>query len=739
MKGNATSCSPPRERRDRRSSAALIPALPSRATWLIASICGCSAFAAVPAPGERDIPLDLPRPTQRVNQGPPPSAPDLTPVDPGAPLPAKLRESPVTLRLRREPSSREPALPPTVFNPDPGAMLKPAAATTAHDDDLFATGRIELVSFEDPPIPKALALPRSPLERARIEPAPSSPPTGYGTAPLSPEAALPRHGTRENRFVPPRWSVPERYPASEAGHGVPPHAEPVLDRWRQTGFVPWRRHTGGLTEEVPYAEPQPQRWHFYRQSVLKGDLPYRGADRFLSLTATGETSLESRRVPLAAATPGGSREVDVHAFVGTYALQAEWFRGATVFRPVDWRVRVKPVLGVNHASVRDGIARPPSPLTGRLSLQEAFFEKHLRDLSPNYDFVSVRIGQQGFNSDFRGFVFNDTNLGIRLFGNRDANRTQYNAAVFDLREKDTWSELNTLDRRGQIVAIANVYRQDFGRPGYTAQASFHASFDEGGFARDDRGAIVRPAPVPGARPHRVTSCYFGWAGDGHLGRWNLSHAAYAVFGRDDFNPLAGQRTAILAHFAAVELSYDRDWIRWKASLLRASGDSDAGDRRATGFDAIVDNAHFTGGAFGYFARQGLQLGGTGLGLKPRFSLLPNLRTAKAGSQQNFVNPGLDLAGLGADLAVTPRLRAFAHVQHLRFVTTSPLAAVLDASVRSRALGDEASIGVQWRPWLTENMIVSAGGGVLWPGSGYEEIYRRAGPLHSAVVAMALTY
>ena len=36
-----------------------------------------------------------------------------------------------------------------------------------------------------------------------------------------------------------------------------------------------------------------------------------------------------------------------------------------------------------------------------IGLQEAFVEAKLRDLSPNYDFVSVRAGIQQFTSDFR--------------------------------------------------------------------------------------------------------------------------------------------------------------------------------------------------------------------------------------------------------------------------------------------------------------------------------------------------
>src|SRR6185503_19474878 len=102
------------------------------------------------------------------------------------------------------------------------------------------------------------------------------------------------------------------------------------------------------------------------------------------------------------------------------------------------------------------------------ALQEAFGELHLGDLSDNYDFFAVRVGNQPFNSDFRGFIFNDINTAARLFGNIDKNHYQYNLAVFDMREKDTNSELNKFDQRDQRLLILNLYRQDFIWKGYTA-------------------------------------------------------------------------------------------------------------------------------------------------------------------------------------------------------------------------------------------------------------------------------
>ena len=85
------------------------------------------------------------------------------------------------------------------------------------------------------------------------------------------------------------------------------------------------------------------------------------------------------------------------------------------------------------------------------ALQEAFAEIHIGDLSDTYDFLSSRWGIQPFKSDFRGFIFSDTNLGARIFGNWDNNRWQYNLVYFNQREKDTYSDLNTFESRHQNI------------------------------------------------------------------------------------------------------------------------------------------------------------------------------------------------------------------------------------------------------------------------------------------------
>ena len=371
------------------------------------------------------------------------------------------------------------------------------------------------------------------------------------------------------------------------------------------------------------------------------------------------------------------------------------------------------------------------------ALQEAFAEFHITDLTDNYDFLSSRWGLQPFASDFRGFIFADTNLGIRLFGNYDNNRLQYNLAYFNMREKDTYSGLNMFDSRHQQVLIANLYKQDFFFKGYTAQWSFHANFDDGGTHYDKNGFLTRPNILGtvqddysqngfdgSLRGHDVKAYYLGWTGDGHIGRLNLTHAFYYVFGEDEYNGLAGRKVDISAAMAAAELSYDRDWIRVKLSGFYASGDSKPLDRTATGFDSILDNPFFIGGPFSWYVHQGFNLAGTGVALKQRDSLIPDFRTSKTEGQSNFVNPGVAILGFGTDFDVTPKLKAFFNANYIWFADTEPIRLALQTNKVRDELGLDLSLGFKYRPFLTEQVIISAGFGALLPGAGYRDIYRR---------------
>ena len=242
----------------------------------------------------------------------------------------------------------------------------------------------------------------------------------------------------------------------------------------------------------------------------------------------------------------------------TLQFSFELFHGDTTFKPRDWAIKFSPTFSVpNYLDARENgvvnidVRRGTNRTDWHASLEEAFGEVKLADLNANYDFVSVRAGIQPFVSDFRGFIFSDNNLGARVFGAFDNNRYQFNGAYFSMLEKDTNSGLNRFDTRHQNVYIANIFRQDFIRKGYTIQGSFHYNDDRRAVEFDRNGFLVRPALIGDVRPHAIKVGYLGFSGDGHLGRLNLSHSYYFAFGHDERNQIAGRRVQVRSNMAAA--------------------------------------------------------------------------------------------------------------------------------------------------------------------------------------------
>ena len=530
-------------------------------------------------------------------------------------------------------------------------------------------------------------------------------------------------------------------PSDNAQRSVPlPSPDQVFrtepDRWIVT-MPNWDRY--GIGGEYPYVKGRT--WDPFNKNKLKGDVPIIGKQTFLNLTMISDTFVDGRRLPVpsnvSSAQPGSS---DFFGKGGQFFLDQvflfsfDLFHGDTSFRPVDWRIRITPVISLNYLKVRElGIVNVDvrdgtSRFDSHIGLQEAFGELKLHDIGPNYDFVSVRAGIQGFNSDFRGFLFVEEQPGVRFFGNLDSNRWQYNAAYFNLLEKNTNSGLNSMALRGQQVIIANLYRQDFLFQGYAAQVSVHYDIDQATIHYDDNGFLVRPSPVGAVfsggmiRPHSVHAAYVGWTGDGHIGPVNLTHAFYQAFGNDSFNPIAGRPVVINAQMAALELSLDKDWIRFKGSAFYASGSANPASGRARGFDSIDDFPEFAGGIFSLWERESIRLTGSGVALTAGDSLLPDLRSSKNEGQANFENPGLFLANAGTDFDLTPKLRGFVNVNYLRFERTETLEQILFQSPIHHGIGVDSSFGVRYRPPLTENISITAGAAALVPGQGLKDIY-----------------
>ena len=576
-------------------------------------------------------------------------------------------------------------------------------------------------NFAQTPIPVPDAAASSEIERER----PNSVPLKYPLPPIDPKQVEP-----PSPFLP-RESIP------------------LPDRWRIMDTLGFK---------FPWYDP-------YNHNVWKGDKPFApfaqwGPDWFLSLSAVSDTLIESRRLPTPVGAQSSARPAAADIFgrgrqnvlIETLILSMGVIKGNTTFKPPDYEFRFVPAIQVNHARIEEVRGLNIDPRTGKsrtdshLGIQEAFFDKHLQNVSDRYDFDSLRIGIQPFNSDFRGFLFQDVAFGARLFGTRDNNQWQYNLGVFRRMEKDTNSGLNDISQplRRDYVLAANLYRQDFPVLGHTMQATIihNINREAGPNYYDRNGFQIRPAVQGDSRPHNYHVTYLGINGDGHFGAWNVTSSMYAALGTDDRHPIAQQRQNIRAGFAAAEVSRDFSWLRVRANALIASGDKNPFDGNATGFDAIFENPQFAGADTSFFIRQAVPLiGGGGVTLSNRNGLLPSLRSSKDQGQSNFVNPGLILAGVGADADLTPQIRVLGNVSSLRFVNTSVVGVLRNQAPPSKNLGVDVSLGVQYRPFMSQNIVFNASAAALLPGKGLKQLYDedKRGAQYSVLMNLLLTY
>ncbi len=542
-----------------------------------------------------------------------------------------------------------------------------------------------------------------------------------------------------------RSPPPEAFPADHI---------PIPDRWRLIQSL------GVVTERW---------WDPYNQNTQKGDRPVclptdeeqerrraagiprcatprflglTGSDWFFAASAISDTVVELRSFP----TPGGEQNTDRPgsngvfgrndslAFVQTFLLGASLIKGSTAYKPpdVEWRV-ILAVQG-SYVDVSDRRVLDVRPTVGSnrfdyaVGVQEAFLDYHFVNTSYRFDFYSIRVGIQPFNLDFRGFLFQDSNLGIRLFGNRDNNRWQFNAVAIWRLEKDTNSGFNNILQTPRLdwVLHANVYRQDFPIVGLTSELSltWNINRERNDIEVDDNGFPVRPALIGNLQNRNYDAFYIGYNADGRIGRMNISASAYGLFGSDRNNIFTGQPARIQSFFAAVEPSYDFNWVRLRGAALFASGDDDPFDNVQRGFDAIIENPIFAGADTSYWIRQTIPFAGgaRAVSLQSRNGILNNLRSSKDQGQSNFVNPGTILLGVGADFDITPAVRLSVNANHLWFHQTEVLEVLRQQTPIGRDIGWDLSAAVIWRPSFVQNVVFRASAAVLEPGNGFEDLF-----------------
>lgn len=516
---------------------------------------------------------------------------------------------------------------------------------------------------------------------------------------------------------------------------------PVPDRWR-------------LLETLKLL---PERWYDpYGQNTLKGDKPVFGKHGFVSLLLVSDTVYEPRRLP----TPVGAQSTSRPGATDLFGQGEQWIasqnlvfslillEGDTTFRPPDFEFRLTPVYNFNYVESEERRLLEVDPRGGdnrddqHLGLQELFVDFHLRNVSERYDFDSLRVGIQPFSTDFRGFLFQDSPLAVRLFGTRDNNRFQYNLAWMRRLEKDTNSGLNAADEtlRDDDLFVFNLYWQDLLRLGHTSQfIAAHNRNRETEVFYDDNGFLARPVAFGNERPRDYQVTYLGFNGDGHFGRLNLTHALYWAIGEESSGPFRAAPGDINAAFAAAEASVDFDWTRLRASLLWGSGENDPFDDEANGFDAVFENPIFAGADTSFWIRQPVPLiGGGVVALSARNGVLNSLRHSKEHGQSNFANPGIRLAGLGSDHDLLPELRLSFNANHLWFDRTAVLETARNQGSVDRAIGWDLSSALIWRPFMQQNVVFRLSGAVLLPGAGFKDLYPDETP-YSVLANLILTY
>lgn len=475
-------------------------------------------------------------------------------------------------------------------------------------------------------------------------------------------------------------------------------------------------------------------------------LGLKGQHWFFSVNAISDTVIEPRTfpIPVGVQTTEDPDRLDVFGsefspvLSQTFILGAALTKGSTAYKPPDVEYRLALAFNINHVDVpeRRVLLVEPSRASNRtdhfVGVQEAFFDYHIRNTSDRYDFDSFRIGIQPFQSDFRGFLFNDNQLGIRLFGTRDNNRFQYNLGAFWRLEKDTNSGLNAIlqEPRDDWVFVANAYRQDFLIPALTSQLTLVYNRNREGDAIqvDDNGFPVRPALLGTLRGRDYDVVYLGYNADGRVGRINLTGSLYGVIGEDRNSFMTGEPADVRAWFGALEASYDKDWMRFRLSGLYQSGDSDPFDDVEAGYDAIFENPVFAGADTSYWIRQTIPFagGGRAISVNGRNGILNNLRSSKEQGQSNFNNPGLILTGLGADFDLTPELRLSTNANHLWFEDTSVLETLRVEGSIPRDIGFDLSAAAIWRPKATQNIVLRLSGAALVSGEGFRDLFDNLG-------------
>ena len=96
-------------------------------------------------------------------------------------------------------------------------------------------------------------------------------------------------------------------------------------------------------------------------------------------------------------------------------------------------------------------------------------------------------------------------------------------------------------------------------------------------------------------------------------------------------------------------------------------------------------------------------------------------------------------GGGLDFNISPRLRIEANVNYLMFDRPESAELLVFQRQVARDLGVDYNLGLQFRPFLTDNVIINAGFSVFKPLEGFGDLYERRDTLYSTFAELVLVY
>ncbi len=88
--------------------------------------------------------------------------------------------------------------------------------------------------------------------------------------------------------------------------------------------------------------------------------------------------------------------------------------------------------------------------------------------------------------------------------------------------------------------------------------------------------------------------------------------------------------------------------------------------------------------------------------------------------------------------LTPKTKLITNASYLQFADTSSMEEILQDGSIGRDIGFDLSVGVEYRPLLNNNVILTFGAAALIPGNGFKDLYTSE-TLYSLFGAATLAY